>query len=425
MRPTKVKAFAMPLNKGRPLIMHVDMNSCYATMEQQSNPMLRDRPVAVCAYTKAWGAVISPSVEAKQAGVKLGMRVIDAQRICPDIAIIQMYPPLYMDAHMRFKRIFKDYSPNVYPKSVDEAVIDFSGTPAAKGRDLESIGREIKQRIRDEIGEWVRVNVGIATNQCLAKLAAGFNKPDGLTIINHLNLVETLNRVDLIELPGINRRYKARLWMAGIHSPVEFLESPMWRLKHEVFQSINGYYWYLRLRGWELDSFPSRRKSYSNNNTLQVRTNDWQVLRKFVMKLCEKTGRRLRRGGWAATCIHVSLSYEDHSRWHLGMKVSEMYTTYQIFYYAMKLFDMQPSKHLVPRRLEVSVSELIPFEPQQLGLFDSEHGDYKSLSKSLDAVNDRYGDLVVGSALLEGMDGFILNRIAFGSVKDVQDLYES
>src|SRR5688572_16297196 len=211
MKPTDRLWDEVPINSAEPLIMHVDMNSCFATMEQQANPLLRGRPVGVAAYASPYGCVIAPSIEAKQAGVKTGMRVWEAQKYCPDIFIIQSNPPLYRDAHVRFKHIFESYSDKVIPKSIDEAIIDFHGTSQVRTKSLVQIGYEIKQRVRDEIGEWVRVNVGISTNQFLAKQAAGLNKPDGLDVITEANLLDVYRGLELIELTGINVRYRRRL----------------------------------------------------------------------------------------------------------------------------------------------------------------------------------------------------------------------
>ncbi|MBC7707804.1 hypothetical protein H7Y63_01115, partial [Polaromonas sp.] len=127
MKPTKNPWIEMPINDATPLIMFVDMNSCFATMEQQANRLLRGRPVGVAAYAAPYGCVISPSYEAKAQGVKTGMRVYEARELCPDIVIIQSHPTLYRDAHLRFKRIFESYTDKVTPKSIDEAVIDFRG----------------------------------------------------------------------------------------------------------------------------------------------------------------------------------------------------------------------------------------------------------------------------------------------------------
>lgn len=414
----------LPINTAEPLMMHIDMNSCFATMEQQANPLLRGRPIAVAAYDAPYGCVIAPSIEAKLLGIKVGMRVKDVKQICPEIVIIQSNPPLYRDAHMRFKRIFEDYSDKVIPKSIDEAVIDFHGTePIRKGKSLVDIGHEIKLRVHDEIGEWVRVNVGISTNRFLAKTAAGLHKPDGLDVITKDNLLDVYAGMDrLIDITGINVRYEARLMQNGIKTPLQFFKAPVQLLKKQVFKSITGYYWYVQLRGYDLMNYETERKSIGHDWTVQSYNPSPELIRQAMMKLCEKTGRRLRRNDYYAEGIHVWAAYRDHTFWHEGHKVhARLYTTEQIFKYAMELFGKRPRKLLA--KMGISVYGLQPTLPEQLGLFDGEKGDKNKLSLSLDRVNDRYGDMVVGSALLMNMDNFILDRVAFCSVRDMQELY--
>lgn len=106
--------------------MHIDLNSCFATAEQQANPLLRGKPIVVAAYDTPNGCVIAPSVEAKKLGIKVGMRVRDARLLCKNIVVRLPDPPKYRDIHLKFCRLFKTYSPNVTPKSIDEAIIDFS-----------------------------------------------------------------------------------------------------------------------------------------------------------------------------------------------------------------------------------------------------------------------------------------------------------
>lgn len=424
MKPTKRPWIDVPINPAEPLIMHVDMNSCFATMEQQANPLLRGRPVGVAAYAAPYGCVIAPSYEAKRAGVKTGMRVWEAQKICPDIFIIQSNPPMYRDAHVKFKRIFERYSDKVTPKSIDEAIIDFHGTSLIRHKSLADIGYEIKSRVKAEIGEWVKVNVGIAPNRFLAKTAASLHKPDGLDIINEHNLLDVYGQMQLLDITGINYRYETRLRSWGIGTPLDFFNAPAWMLQKQVFKSIVGYYWYLKLRGWEIEDLHSPRRSIGHNYTLQDRTNDPMKLRKFMMKLCEKTGRRLRKNSYLAEAIHVWVLYTDGDFWNRGMRTgTRLYTTQDIFFWAMRVFETKPHTKAIAK-MGVTAYDLLPYEPEQLGLFDKERGDKRGLSRALDDVNNRYGDMVVGSALLANMDNFILDRIAFGSVKDVQDLYD-
>ena len=202
---------ALPLNPNPPDVLHVDLNAAFARAEQQAWPRLRGKLVGVTPFPSPGGAIISPSYELKAAGVKTAMRIRDARLLSPNLILKQSNPPLYREVHRRFCRIFRDYSPDVYPKSIDEAVILLRGTPALKTRSMEDIGQEIKARVKREIGSWMLVNVGIGPNAFLAKTAAGLHKPDGLDRIDAANLRETLSNLTLTDLTGINVCYEARL----------------------------------------------------------------------------------------------------------------------------------------------------------------------------------------------------------------------
>jgi DNA polymerase IV len=213
----------------------------------------------------------------------------------------------------------------------NEAVIDFSDTYALYNRSLVDIGQEIKQRFKKEIGEWMVCSIGISTNRFLAKLAASLKKPDGLETIDHTNVLSVYAQVSLLDLNGINTRNEARLNASGIFTPMEFLQAPLETLKRQVFQSILGYYWYLRLRGYEIDQVDFGRKSFGNTYALGKQTNDPKELSKHLLKLCEKIGRRLRKAGFTAQGVHMSCVYTDFSFWHTGRKVAQpLYTTREI-----------------------------------------------------------------------------------------------
>src|SRR2546423_1259011 len=188
----------LQLNRNDPKIMHIDLNSCFATVEQQANPLLRGKPIVVAAYNSPNGCVVSPSMEAKRYGIKTGMTVRDAKLLYPPVIVKTPDPPKYRSVHQRFAKIFRDYSPSVTPKSIDEAVIDFSDTFALSNKSLTEIGREIKRRMRAEIGEWISCSVGIGTNRFLAKLAAGLHKPDGLVVITHENVKDIYAKLTLL-----------------------------------------------------------------------------------------------------------------------------------------------------------------------------------------------------------------------------------
>ena len=156
-----MQPYSHSFNPSPPTVMHIDLNSCFATVEQQANMHLRGKPLVIAAYTTPSGCVVSPSIEAKRYGIRVGMTVRDAKLLCKEVAVRTPDPPLVRDVHIKFKKIFKDYSPNVYPKSIDEAVIDFTGMEHYLKRSLIEIGTEIKQRLRSEIGEWISCSIGI------------------------------------------------------------------------------------------------------------------------------------------------------------------------------------------------------------------------------------------------------------------------
>jgi DNA polymerase IV len=415
---------SLKLNPAEPLVMHIDLNSCFATIEQQANRILRGRPIATAAYLSPRGCITAPSIEAKQFGVKTGMMVQEGKDLCPDLIIVPQDPPKYRDVHLRFKKIFTSYTNAVEPKSIDEVIIDFNGSQIIKHRTMEDIGYEIKKRVKEDLGEWMRVNVGIAPNRFLAKTAAGLHKPDGLDTITHKNVLKIYEQLQLTDLDGIAYRNEVRLQAAGIYVPLQFLAAPVDKLKKEVFNSINGYYWYLRLRGYEVDAAPTKRRTIGHTYALGRQTNDIEELSKLMMKLCEKVGRRMRRFDYTAGGIHVACMYVDGGYWHKGMKTGvRLYTTQEIYRWAMQILkDNGPHRRV--RNLFITVYGLDAFYPEQISLFEGSKQDKKALSKALDAINDRYGEMTIVPAKMMGMGDVIMDRIAFGSVKDTLDLYE-
>ena len=402
--------------------MHIDLNSCFATAEQQAYPPLRGKPLVIAAYTTANGCVLAPSIEAKRFGIKTGMTVRDAKLLCPNVIVRDPDPQLIRDVHLKFKNVISNYSPQISPKSIDELVIDFEGTLAFR-RGLVAIGSEIKQKIKRDVGEWISCNIGIATNRFLAKLAASLHKPDGLDVITYNNLKEIYSGRTLIDLNGINTQFQARLNAFGIFNPLQFLEASLDTLKGKVFQSINGYYWYLRLRGWEIDAVDFGRKSFGQSYALKEQTDDPAKLTRLLMKLCEKMGRRLRCNNYRAYGIHVGLVYTDLTSWHTGRTLPvPLYSTGDLYKKAVWILNKQPIWKKV-RDMAVSCFHLEETEPEQIDLFDSEAARDKKVTRAVDTINNKYGEFVITPALMMDMDKTIIDRIAFGQIKELEDLY--
>ncbi len=465
------------LNKELPMIMHIDLNCCFAIIEQQANKLLRGRPVAVSAYDTPRGMVLASSYEAKRLGVKLGVNNGEARKLAPGVVILTPDPSKYREAHKRFNELLLDFTPDVVAKSIDEFVLNFSGAPLLRGKErtfdehctrMEEIGLQIKERVREHLGEWVTVNIGIGTNRFLAKYGAGFGKPDGMTLISYKNIESKYEGMQLIDLPGINVRYSARLMACGIMNPLQFYQADVQLLKKVVFKSVVGYYWWARLRGHEVDDRTFKTKSIGHQYALPKKTTDKKELERLLMKLCEKVGRRLRKKNFCARGIHFYIGFEQYKpdvtlpydryqepqnsknvgttgfdnihrlrSWHEGHRLDHrMYATSDIY---------EAGKYLLSRAeivdnvkiMAITVYDLEPWDPEQLSIFDAEQGirekqevgskarvvqiEYRSqeatrrLSDAMDAVNTRYGEFVITPGTMMDMKGEILDRIAFSS----------
>lgn len=406
------------LNDIEPLIMHIDLNSCYAIIEQQANRLIRHKPVGVAAYTTPRGFIIASSYEAKRQGIKL-MRIQEARAIDKDIIILAPDPEKYFDAHRRFKAVLERHTDLVTPKSIDEFIVDFQGSQAVQeGESLVDVSYRIKQEIKEALGEYVTVNIGLAPNRFLAKVAAGMDKPDGLTVIHAHEIHNVYGQLDLLDLPGINYRYKARLNLEGIFTPLDFLEAPLPKLK-AVFQSIVAYYWFLRLRGHEIDAVKFPVRSFGNDFAVKEWTYDREQISRYIMKLCEKTGRRLRKHDYEAYGVYLGLAFEDGNWWGKSKRTAApIYSTQEIYFHILALLKLVdfPAKCT---HVNLAVTRVRSAQPRQTTLFDGTRLDNRSLAYAADKINDRYGEFTVVPAQMANMEDVIIKRVPFGSVRDL------
>ena len=399
--------------------MHLDINSCFATIEQQANPFLRGKPLVVAAYDSPGGYVIAPSIEAKKIGIRVGMRVKDAKNIFPNVFVLTPDPWKYRNVHLALRKILLSYTNKLVPKSIDEFVLNLEGYPCLRRKSMTDIADEIKFRIREEIGEWMSVSVGISTNRFLAKLASSFHKPDGLDEINKSNYLKVYSDLKLTDLSGIKTRNAIRLNMMGIFNVMDFYNSPLWKLKAS-FKSINSYYWFLRLRGWKIDNFETSRKSYGNSYALPKPFKDLNELSPILMKLVEKMSSRLRKVNLKTQGIHLAVYYRDGSFWHKGVKTSRvLFDTRDIYKEILRLMAFSYLGKPV-KEVFVSCFNLVRNESSQLEIFEDVLKKEK-ISKSIDEINNRWGQFVVYSAKMVNTKSYVPDRIAFGGVKELEE----
>lgn len=416
---SKYAVSQLPFNPADPCILHLDLNSCFASIEQQANPLLRGKPVAVAAYTSPLGCIIAPSVEAKRLGIKVGMRVRDGISIYRDLIVLSPDPWKYRVVHLKIKKLLDSFSSVVIAKSIDEFAVDFDYSYLGKTHIWES-AMEIKNRIMKEVGDWLRVSIGIAPNRFLAKLASNLHKPDGLDEINKDNFYECFSNLKLPDLPYIKTRNTIRLNSVGINTVLDFYNAPLWKLK-SAFLSVNSYYWYLRLHGYEIDNILFGRKSYGNSYALPKSFSEISDLSPIILKLVEKTSFRLRHAGYTALGVHLAINCRNGLFWHKGMKLrKELFDSMEIYKKMIMILQLCPYKHSV-REIFVSVFDLKKHPGLQLNLFEDVLRK-RHLVNSLDEINERWGNFVISPARMAMCDrNAVPDRIAFGGVKELEE----
>src|SRR3989441_11873341 len=219
------------LNRADPATLVVDLNCAFASIEQQHDPRLRNRPLAIAAYATDAATIVSASREARDLGIRTGMRVFEAKAIWPSIAVAEPNPPRYRAVSDQLVAILARHSPDVLRMSIDEASMNLAGTPDLKKLGPEGVGLAVKKAIRAEIGECVTASVGVSTSIWMAKQASNLDKRDGLRRIDHTNLISVFERLSLTDLSGIAEATARRLSRAGIPTPIQFLRSTPPRLR--------------------------------------------------------------------------------------------------------------------------------------------------------------------------------------------------
>jgi DNA polymerase-4 len=418
------RADELELNQAEPTTLVVDLNCAFASIEQQHDPALRGRPLAVAAYATGAATIVSSSREARDLGIKTGMRVFEAQAIFPRVVVMEPNPPRYRAVSDRLLEILERHGPEVIRMSIDEASMSLAGTPDLARLGPEGVGRVIKQELREAVGECVTCSVGISTSIWMAKQASNLNKRDGLERIDHRNLVEVFGRLELTDLSGIAEASARRLLRAGVRRPLDFLRATPDQLRLAGMQRPVAEAWLRRLHGFEAGSFEgATRKSYSHSHVLARATRSQPQLEELLMRLSEMVGRRLRAAGREGSVVSVGVVYRpDTGRFSKQSKLaSPIATGDEIYRAALALLAARDPAREVGT-LGVGISGLSNAASSQMDLFSppTDRRDHR-LETAMDAIRDRFGEEAVQRARLLGRAAVVRDRIAFGNTGHPDD----
>lgn len=406
-----------------PTVLYIDINSCFATIEQQARPQLRGKPVVVAAYASKNGCILAASYEAKRLGVTTGMRIRDAALLCPNMEIVTPDPEKYRFINHQLTQVLVQYSPNVQVQSIDEMIVRMDDTPYLSGVSdtnllptMFTLAREIKKRITEEIGDYITVSIGIAPNAFLAKTASNLEKPNGLQAITKENIHAVLSTLKLTDLCGIKQGNSTRLFTSGIMTPGAMYETPVEQLER-AFRSIYGRYWWMWLHGYEIGSVyaphPDIQKSYGQSCALTRHVEPANIYTKQVLyQLVAKMGIRLRKDACRAQGITAGCRFSDGTYWQKHTKLQQaLYATEDIFPLAQLLVTQAPSKPI--HTVFVGVYDVVPDLYTQLTL-DGDEIQKQARTVAMDHLVHRFGSHIITTALAMQADQKILDRIAFG-----------
>ena len=413
------EAIELGLNLAEPATLVIDLNCAFASIEQQHDRALRGRPIAIGAYDVDAATIVSSSREARDLGIKTGMKVFEAKAIYPAIIIREPNPPLYRAASDQLIEIMDRHSPDVLRMSIDEASMNLAGTPNLKKLGPEGVGMAVKRAIRAEIGECVTASVGVSTSIWMAKQASNLDKRDGLRRIDHTNLSSVFEGLGLTDLSGIAEASARRLAKAGIHTPMDFLRATNSRLRGAGMHEEVAGGWARRLRGFEVGAFEhAARKSYSHSHVMSRATTSQRELEELLMRLSDMVGRRLRSAGRRGRVVSIGVVYRpDVGHVSRQMTLSEPIATGDEIYQAARKLLAARDPRLLVGTLGVGLSGLIEGDEGQLDLFRPGAAPPRNekLEAAVDAIRDRFGEDAMQRSRLLGRAPVVRDRIAFGN----------
>ena len=379
------------------IILHLDMNAFFASVEQRTDPRMRGRPVLVCGNRHSRTVVATASYEARAFGVKTGMSLSEALALCPVAIVVEGDPAKYADLCRQVARMMERYSPVLEVFSIDEAFLDLTETAARFGGAL-AVARALHRAVRTRLG--LPCSIGLAPNKLLAKLASSMKKPNGITRIDAAQVAQILAKLPIEELCGIGHAFQAALNAQGITMCGELAQMPLSGLT-EQFGDCAGRHLYRLARGIDdspvvaADEAPIA-KSMGRLHTLSHDTSDPAVLRAVLLELSDKVGRRLRAEDASGRTVTVTLRYRDFttfSRAHtLDRFLDDGYEIYEAGGHILE--GLRLSQDI--RMLGICVSNL-SYGPRQTWWLPEVLRQRRLLS-ACDRINDRFGEATLRRA---------------------------
>jgi DNA polymerase-4 len=411
--------------------LFLDLNSYFASVEQQENPRLRGKPVAVVPVETDFTCAIAASYEAKAFGIKTGTGIREAKQKCPSIALVLARHDVYVRYHHRVLEEVDRHLPIHNVASIDEMACRLTGKWREPANAL-VLAKEIKAGLGRNVGECIRCSIGLSTNRYLAKVATDLQKPDGLVILHPDDLPGRLMESELRDFPGIGRNMEARLNRAGIHTFEQLWACEPKRLR-AAWGSVHGERFWHALRGVEIADEETNPGSVGHSHVLSPEERPPAMAERVTRRLLLKAASRLRRMEHVAECLHVAVRMESGARLEDARKfppLSDSVTLQECFTEMWAGLAREIGRQRI-KKTSVTLTGLSPVASHtQLELFaggpSAEALEKRArLSRVLDGLTGKFGRdaVTIGIAPGEGAS-FTGTKIAFTRVPEPEDFDE-
>lgn len=388
------------------MILHIDMDAFYASVEERDNPSLVGKPVIVGGSAEGRGVVAAANYEARKFGVHSAMPAARAKRLCPHAVFLKTRIDYYASVSRQIREIFEQFTPLVEPLSLDEAFLDVTGSEKLFGSSAE-IGRQIKERIRRELK--LVASVGVAPNKFLAKIASDVNKPDGFLVVEEDQVREFLDPLPVGRLWGVGKVTGQVFERLSIRTIGQLRQMPINTLS-DLFGSAGEHYLQLAHGIDDRKVVPDREaKSISNETTFAADISDMEVLRAKLVELVDQVAQRLRRHDLKGRTVELKVRFADFKTISRSLTLAApSNVTQELLDAGMELLTQRlPPRHLPVRLLGFSVNKLDDSGTSQQQLFDQpDRVRHRELDRVADQITAKFGKLAIrrGTGLKPGDD---------------------
>ncbi len=414
--------------------LFLDLNSYFASVEQQEKPKLRGRPVAIVPMISDATCAIAASYQAKKFGVKTGTNIGDARRMCPGLILVEASHSLYVDYHERIKTEIEQHYPIEVVGSIDEMGLLLDSRHQDETVAV-ALAKQIKAGIRKNVGDLITCSVGIAPSRFLAKLASDIQKPDGLTVLHLHDMPGRIADWKLTDICGIGRRMEPRFHAAGIQS-IEQLWAATSQQLHHIWGGVGGDRFWRELHGQDLGHFATEHRSIGHSHVLapEFRKPPEAVI--VAKRLLSKVASRLRRTDYLTRGISLSIRAEDRARGDSYVRLPQPISdTFTLMHHLDLMWPdvMAQAGWARVKKIAVTVHDLqSALEPQQMELFTelqpTPPADLirrEKLSKIMDKLNQHYGrDSIALGFMPNQVKTFSGTKIAFSRIPEKEEFQE-